>query len=138
MNRSGIHFMKILKVLKKKARKYIYRCKNADGGISYSSRNRGTSRPAITAAALATLYNAGDYDSQHVPDMLPLARKTFIPSRSKIGPSDTGLILTCTTPKSFIVKEPVSGRFFGINCITGLLVNNKTMDPGWVTSAPSM
>ena len=72
------------------------------------------------------------------PTCSPIARKTFIPSRIKIGPSDTGIILTCTTPKSFIVKEPVSGRFFGINCITGLLVNNKTMDPGWVTSAPSM
>jgi len=62
-----------------KARKYIYRCKNADGGISYSSRNRGTSRPAITAAALATLYNAGDYDSQHVPDMFAYCKKNLYP-----------------------------------------------------------
>jgi len=52
------------------AKQYIYRCKNSDGGISYSSRNRGNSRPAITAAALAALYNAGDYDSEHVPEML--------------------------------------------------------------------
>ena len=61
------------------AKKYIYRCKNPDGGISYSSRNRGTSRPAITAAALATLFNAGDYDSQHVPDMLEYCKKTLYP-----------------------------------------------------------
>jgi len=53
-----------------RAKQYIYSCKNDDGGISYSSKNRGTSRPAITAAALAALYNAGDYDSTHVPDML--------------------------------------------------------------------
>lgn len=52
-----------------RAKKYIYDCKNEDGGISYSSRNRGSSRPAITAAALAALYNAGAYDSQHVPEM---------------------------------------------------------------------
>ncbi|HEY6565563.1 MAG TPA: prenyltransferase/squalene oxidase repeat-containing protein, partial [Pirellulaceae bacterium] len=52
-----------------RAKDYIYLCKNADGGISYSSRNRGSSRPAITAAALASLYNAGDYDSKHVPEM---------------------------------------------------------------------
>jgi len=52
-----------------KAKQYIYECKNADGGISYSSRQRGSSRPAITAAALAALYNAGDYDSTHVPEM---------------------------------------------------------------------
>lgn len=53
-----------------KAKEYIYGCKNKDGGISYSSRQKGSSRPAITAAALAALYNAGDYDSEHVPEML--------------------------------------------------------------------
>ena len=60
-----------------RAKNYIYGCKNADGGISYSSRNRGSSRPAITAAALAALYNAGDYDSPHVPDMLQYCKKNL-------------------------------------------------------------
>ena len=60
-----------------KAKKYIYKCMNSDGGISYSSRNRGSSRPAITAAALATLNNAGDYDSEYVPKMLAYAKKTL-------------------------------------------------------------
>ena len=60
-----------------KAKEYIYGCKNPDGGISYSSRNRGSSRPAITAAALAALYNAGDYDSKHVPEMLEYCKKTL-------------------------------------------------------------
>ena len=60
-----------------KAKEYIYSCKNPDGGISYSSRNRGSSRPAITAAALATLYNAGDYDSKHVPEMLEYAKRSL-------------------------------------------------------------
>jgi hypothetical protein len=60
-----------------KAKQYIYSCKNADGGISYSSRNRGSSRPAITAAALATLYNAGDYDNKQVPAMLKYAKRTL-------------------------------------------------------------
>ena len=59
------------------AKQYIYSCKNADGGISYSSRNRGSSRPAITAAALAALYNAGDYDSKQVPDMLKYAKRNL-------------------------------------------------------------
>ena len=60
-----------------KAKEYIYGCKNPDGGISYSSRNRGSSRPAITAAALATLYNAGDYESKHIPDMLEFCKKNL-------------------------------------------------------------
>ena len=57
------------------AKEYIYGCKNKDGGISYSSRQRGNSRPAITAAALAALYNAGDYDSEHVPEMWEYTKK---------------------------------------------------------------
>ena len=60
-----------------RAKKYIYRCKNPDGGISYSSRNRGSSRPAITAAALAALFNAGDYDSDHVPDMMTYCKRNL-------------------------------------------------------------
>jgi len=59
------------------AKQYIYTCKNPDGGISYSSRNRGSSRPAITAAALAALYNAGDYDSTHVPEMLQYSKENL-------------------------------------------------------------
>ncbi len=60
-----------------RAKKYIYQCKNEDGGISYSSRNRGSSRPAITAAALAALYNAGDYDGEHVLAMLEYCKKNL-------------------------------------------------------------
>ena len=51
------------------AKKYIYDCQNSDGGISYSFNSRGSSRPAITAAALAALYNAGDYKSDKIPPM---------------------------------------------------------------------
>jgi len=41
---------------------YLKKCQNADGGISYSVNHR-SSRPALTAAACAVLYNAGEYDS---------------------------------------------------------------------------
>lgn len=60
-----------------KAIQYIYKCKNSDGGISYSSRNRGSSRPAITAAALASLYNAGDYESKEQKEMLAYCKKNL-------------------------------------------------------------
>lgn len=57
------------------AKRYIYKCQNSDGGISYSSQQMGSSRPAITAASLAALYNAGDYESKKVPEMLSYSRK---------------------------------------------------------------
>ncbi len=59
-----------------KAKKYIYRCQNPDGGIKYSSGSRsGDSRAAITAAALAALYNAGDYQSKYIPPMWKYCKK---------------------------------------------------------------
>ncbi len=59
------------------AKRYIYKCQNPDGGISYSSQQMGQSRPAITAASLAALYNAGDYESKRVPEMLAYSKKTL-------------------------------------------------------------
>jgi hypothetical protein len=42
---------------------YIERCSTPEGGICYSLSNRGGARIAISAAAVATLYNAGQYDA---------------------------------------------------------------------------
>jgi hypothetical protein len=52
-----------------RAVKYIQRCTLPSGGVQYSSKGGG-GRPAITAAALACLFNAGQYDSQYVPKLL--------------------------------------------------------------------
>ena len=47
---------------------YIKKCQNPDGGICYSISSRGQSRPAISAAGVAVLYNAGFYDDQPFVD----------------------------------------------------------------------
>lgn len=65
-----------------KARKYIYKCQNEDGGISYSSGSRGSSRAPITAAALAALYNAGDYTNKKIPPMWEYCKKNLHNVRS--------------------------------------------------------
>jgi len=41
---------------------YLRICQQGDGGICYSFRSRGSSRPAISAAAIACFYAAGIYD----------------------------------------------------------------------------
>jgi prenyltransferase beta subunit len=46
----------------RRACEYIQKCANADGGISYSLLSRGNSLPAITAAAMATMYNGGQFE----------------------------------------------------------------------------
>ena len=43
---------------------YLKYCQQPDGGICYSARSRGSSRPAISAAAIACFYAAGLYDRQ--------------------------------------------------------------------------
>lgn len=42
--------------------KYLKYCQNGDGGISYCASSRGSSRPAISAAAITCFYSAGLYD----------------------------------------------------------------------------
>jgi hypothetical protein len=43
--------------------RYIERCSTPEGGICYSLGSGGGPRLAISAAAVATLYNAGEYES---------------------------------------------------------------------------
>ncbi|MEX0713227.1 MAG: prenyltransferase/squalene oxidase repeat-containing protein [Pirellulales bacterium] len=59
-----------------KAVKYIRDCTLPDGGVQYSSKGGG-GRPAISAAAIACLFNAGDYDSQYVPKLLNYCEKNL-------------------------------------------------------------
>ncbi len=42
---------------------YIENSANKDGGIRYQARGGGSSLPAITAAAVAVMYNAGEYEN---------------------------------------------------------------------------
>ncbi len=57
-----------------KAIAYIHACTLPDGGVQYSSKGGG-GRPAISAAAIASLFNAGEEDDTHVPRMLDYARR---------------------------------------------------------------
>jgi hypothetical protein len=50
--------------------KYLERCRTAEGGIEYSLRSNSGPRLAISAAAVATLYNAGQFDSTIATDCL--------------------------------------------------------------------
>jgi hypothetical protein len=60
-----------------KAVQYIRKCTGPDGGVQYSSKNGGGGRPPITAAAIACLYNAGDYDDKYVPKLMQYCAQNF-------------------------------------------------------------
>jgi len=59
-----------------KAVAYIKSCTLPEGGVQYSSKGGG-GRPAITAAAVACLFNAGEYDDNFVPRMLEYCRNSL-------------------------------------------------------------
>jgi hypothetical protein len=59
-----------------KAIAYIRNCTLPDGGVQYNSRGGG-GRPAITAAAIACLFNAGEYDSEYVPRLQAYCKKNL-------------------------------------------------------------
>lgn len=61
------------------AREYIAACRTEEGGIQYSITRRGGARPPITAAALATLFSAGDYEGEDVQLMLAYCRQHVWP-----------------------------------------------------------
>jgi hypothetical protein len=50
--------------------RYLERCRTAEGGIRYSLLSGGGARLPISAAAVATLYNAGQFDSEIATDCL--------------------------------------------------------------------
>ncbi len=54
--------IKVPKTVIDKSVNYIEKSINPDGGIRYTARGGGSSRPPITAAAVAVLYNAGQYE----------------------------------------------------------------------------
>ncbi len=110
--------------------KYIYDCKNEDGGISYSSKQMGTSRPAITAAALAALFNAGDYDSKHVPQMLKYTRETLHGLEDEGAAFGHWHLPTSTTARSFIVKAMKSGCRSVTDCTNASYRNSRAMVHG--------
>jgi hypothetical protein len=61
-----------------KAVNYIKKCTGPDGGVRYNLAGAGGGgRPPITAAAIACLFNAGEYDSEYVPKLLDYCKKNL-------------------------------------------------------------
>jgi len=63
-----------------RAKTYIAECTTKDGGVQYNIRGGG-SRPPITAAALAGLFNAGEYDSDLTKRMREYCQRMIWPER---------------------------------------------------------
>lgn len=64
-----------------KAIKYIEECMTPDGGVQYSIRGGGA-RPPITAAAVAAMFNAGEYESGTVKKLMGYCSRNIDPGKT--------------------------------------------------------
>lgn len=71
-----------------KAIEYIRKCMNKDGGIQYSLRNPGPSRPPISAAAIACLFNSGEYENDTAKRLLKFCENSI---EGNAGTSQMGM-----------------------------------------------
>ena len=62
-----------------RAVEYIRKCTTPEGGVQYSIKGGGA-RPPITAAAVACLFNSGEYDSDYVKKLLTYCKSNLSPS----------------------------------------------------------
>jgi hypothetical protein len=67
------------------AKKYIDACRTPEGGIQYSISRPGGARAPITAAAVATLFSAGEYAGNDVKQMLAYCEKNVWPGGSGLN-----------------------------------------------------
>ncbi|MBD3671983.1 MAG: terpene cyclase/mutase family protein [Planctomycetaceae bacterium] len=63
-----------------RAKAYIEKCMTPDGGIQYSLKSGGGSRPPITAAALAAMNNAGEYETEMTKKMMKYCKANVWPA----------------------------------------------------------
>ncbi|MDP1799325.1 MAG: terpene cyclase/mutase family protein [Planctomycetaceae bacterium] len=64
-----------------RAVEYIRKCTATDGGVQYSIRGGG-SRPPITAAAIACLFNAGEFEDEFAQKLLKYCEKNIKDNRN--------------------------------------------------------
>jgi hypothetical protein len=64
-----------------RAKVYIEKCTTTDGGVQYSIRGGGA-RPPITAASLAAMFNAGEYDTELTLRMRNFCKTHIWPDKS--------------------------------------------------------
>ena len=70
--------------------KYIEKSANPDGGIRYTVRGHGPSLTPITAAAVAVLYNAGQYENPVAGRCLAFLKKKMAGTGGNVRRLSTG------------------------------------------------
>ncbi len=123
--------IKVPKQVIEKAIKYIELSANPDGGIRYQARGGGGSRPPITAAAVAVLYNAGQYEHP-IADKCLKYIKNLLKGRSGVnafGGHNYYATLYCAQAMWLSSEENWKGYF---PAVRDYLQNAQAGDGSWM------
>ncbi|NJL32129.1 MAG: terpene cyclase/mutase family protein [Phycisphaerales bacterium] len=111
---------------------YIEKSVNPDGGIRYTARDRGPSRPPITAAAVATLYNAGAYENPVAERCLAYIKRLLQTSRGGTSAVYAGheYYAILYTGQAMYLSSEANWQFFFPN-MRDELVSRQSTDGSW-------
>lgn len=104
--------IKVPKSTISRAAKYIENSANPDGGIRYRATGGGSSRPALTAAAVATMYNAGEYENPIAVKCLANLKKHLKASGGRISGGHQFYMLLYTAQAMYLSSEENWKGFF--------------------------
>ena len=114
-----------------RAKKYIHDCMTEDGGIQYSIRGGGARAP-ITAAAVASMYSAGDYgDSEDVRKMLEHCKLNIWPEGGGIKSNGFGHwhYMHYYYAQVMYREEDLWGKY--LDEIQQVLISTQSADGSW-------
>ncbi len=123
--------VKVPKKIIDKAIEYIEKSANKDGGIRYTARGGGSARPPITAAAVAVLYNAGEYENPVATKALGFMENMMKGDPAKaLGRGHKFYTLLYLSQAMFQASEEKWNKFFP--AVRDDLVKTQGADGSWV------
>lgn len=122
--------IQVPKSIIEKACKYIEMSANPDGGIRYQANGGGESRPPITAAAVAVMYNAGQYEHPVAKKALEYVKRMLKGQNGAQAFGGHYFYSTLYTGQAMYLSSHENWKGY-FPSIRDHLVNNQSKDGSW-------
>ena len=110
------------------AMQYLVASQNSDGGIRYTASQRGgSSRPALTPAAVCCWFNAGQYDNPHALKALAYCKQVLQSRMTRTGHDYYGHLYLAQA--LYISRDKIWPEYFRQRC--EFLLREQLPDGSW-------
>lgn len=110
------------------AMQYLVTSQNSDGGIRYTASQRGgSSRPALTPAAVCCWFNAGQYDNLHAKKALAYCKEVLRSRMTRTGHDYYGHLYLAQA--LYISRDEIWPEYYGQRC--EFLLREQLPDGSW-------